>query len=147
MTADMTHTKTIGDITQAMVLARLVEAGHEVLLPFSENQRYDLVVDHGDRFTRVQCKTGRLANGAVVFHTTSIALHNPSAARGDRPYLRDYRGQADVFGVYCKATRDVYLVPVDDVGTRSGCLRIDPPRNNQTSRIRWARDYVLHPPG
>ena len=79
MPADMTHTKTIGDITQAMVLARLVEAGHEVLLPFSENQRYDLVIDHGDRFTRVQCKTGRLDRGAVVFNTCSVNLHHPAA--------------------------------------------------------------------
>lgn len=147
MTVNMAHPKTVGDITQAMVLARLIEVGHEVLVPFGENQRYDLVIDHGDRFTRVQCKTGRLLKGAVSFHTCSNVLHNPSARRGERPYQRDYRGQADVFGVYCSATRDVYLVPVDQAGLRSAQLRITEPKNNQIARIRWAKDYVLHPPG
>ena len=147
MATNLAHPKTVGDVTQAMVLARLVEVGHEVLLPFGENVRYDLVIDHGDRFTRVQCKTGRLRHGAVIFNTCSFALHNPSARRGERPYQRDYRGQADVFGIYCPATKDVYLVPVATVGTRAGNLRIDPPKNNQTARIRWAKDYVLHPPG
>lgn len=58
------HPKLIGDASTAMVLARLVQTGKLVLLPFSENQRYDLVIDEGDRFVRVQCKTGRLRQGA-----------------------------------------------------------------------------------
>jgi hypothetical protein len=147
MPANLAHPKTIGDVTQAMVLARLVEAGYEILLPFGENQRYDLVIDHGDRFTRVQCKTGRLVKGGVYFPTCSTALHNPSARRGERPAQRDYRGQADLFGVYCPGTREVYLVPVDEVGLRAATLRITPPKNNQGARIRWALDYVVHPPG
>ena len=147
MATNMTHPKTVGDVTQAMVLARLVEVGHQVLLPFGENVRYDLVIDHGDRFTRVQCNTGRLRDGAVRFNTCSYHLGNPSARRGERPYSRDYRGQADLFGVYCPGTKDVYLVPVEDVGLSSAQLRITSPKNSQGARIRWASDYTVYPPG
>lgn len=41
-----------------MILARLVQAGKMVLVPFGENQRYDLLIDEGDVFVRVQCKDG-----------------------------------------------------------------------------------------
>ena len=55
------------------------------------------------------------------------------------PYTTD----ADYFGVYCPQTREVYLVPVSDAPEGSANLRIDRPMNNQTKRIRWAKDYVI----
>lgn len=45
----------------------LKHVGFDVLTPFGENTRYDLVLDDGEHLTRVQCKTGRLRNGAVIF--------------------------------------------------------------------------------
>jgi len=49
----------------------LREAGFAVLVPFGENTRYDLVIDDGERLARVQCKTGRLRSGAIVFKVCS----------------------------------------------------------------------------
>ncbi len=129
-----------------MVIARLVQAGRLVLVPFGENQRYDLVIEDDGQFTRVQCKTGRLRAGAIRFPTVSSTCHHPNN-QGMRFYQHGYRGQADLFGVYCPDNDRVYLVPVSDVGTRSGALRIDPPLNNQAKRIRWAREYELRLPG
>jgi PD-(D/E)XK endonuclease len=53
----MVDTKAAGDITEAVVLAEFLRAGFPVLLPFGDNRRYDLVVEAGGRFLRVQCKT------------------------------------------------------------------------------------------
>jgi hypothetical protein len=140
------HPKTIGDQTTAMVLARLVQVYPQVLLPFGENQRYDLVVEDGNKFLRVQCKTGRLRDGAVRFATCSVTYHHPNN-RGMLTYKHDYRGAADLFGIYCPETNAVYVVPVDQVGKRLGTLRVEPTRNNQSKKIRWARDYELEVPG
>jgi hypothetical protein len=129
-----------------MVLARLVQTYETVLLPFGENQRYDMVIDDGERFVKVQCKTGRLRDGVVRFNTCSFTYHHP-ANRGTRPYAHHYRGAADVFGVYCPDTDSVYMVPVADVGSRAGCLRVEPSRNNQSKKVRWAADYELKMPG
>ena len=136
------HPKDVGDVTQAMVMARLVEAGKQVLVPFGENVRYDLVIDDLGSFVRVQCKTGRLRNGAVRFPTCSSTYHHP-ANQGLANCHQGYRGQADVFGVYCPETDSVYLVPVEDLGSRSGYLRVVPTRNRQMKRIRWARDFEV----
>ena len=140
------HPKLVGDQTEAMVIARLVQAGKCVLLPFGENQRYDLVLDEGDRFVRVQCKTGRVRNGAIRFNTCSSSYHHPSN-QGMKFYQHNYVGQADLFGVYCPDNDRVYLVPVADVGVRQGFLRVDASRNNQSAGVRWARDYEVHRPG
>lgn len=136
------HPKDVGDETQAMVLARLVQIGKQVLLPFGENVRYDLVIDEGDSFVRVQCKFGRLRKGVVKFATCSHTYHHPNN-QGSRPYQHHYRGQADVFGVYCPETDAVYIVPVEEVGTTYGSLRVEPTRNKQLKRIRWAQEFEV----
>ncbi|MGZ4104997.1 MAG: group I intron-associated PD-(D/E)XK endonuclease [Actinomycetota bacterium] len=138
------HPKLIGDRCTAMVLARLLEVFEVILLPFGENQRYDLLIDADHRFVRVQCKTGRLRNGAIKFATCSTNYHHPNR-EPSVPYRRHYRGNADVFGVHCPENDHVYLVPVSHVGARSGVLRVEPTRNNQAARIRWARDYEIWP--
>ena len=136
------HTKAIGDASAAMVLARSVQAGKEVLVPFGENQRYDLVIDEGNKFIRVQRKTGRIRNGAIYFPTCSVTYHHPSN-HGISAYRHHYQGAAELFGVYCPDNDCVYLVPVDEVGKRAASLRIEPSRNGQAKRIRWAKDYYL----
>jgi hypothetical protein len=117
-----------------------MHAGFDVLMPFGENTRYDLVLDDGEDLTRVQCKTGRLRNGAVVFAVSSSYGHHrhPATAR------RDYRGQVDSFAVYCPETTAVYLVPIADLAPRvSGTLRVEPARNKQKRGVRYAADYVI----
>lgn len=115
------------------MLAALVGAGHHVLVPFGSHQRYDLVVDLGDEFLRVQCKSGRLAGGAVFFRT-----HSTTGAR-----LEAYGGEADAFGVFCAALGTVYLVPVEAVPPRGAHLRLEPAKNRQERGVRWADDYLV----
>ena len=140
------HPKLVGDRSTAMVLARLLEIYEVVLLPFGENQRYDLVIDSPEGFVRVQCKTGRLDGGVIRFAACSNNYHHPNRSP-DMPYRRHYRGTADMFGVYCPDNDKTYLVPVADIGKRAGTLRLEPTLNNQAQRIRWASDYEIVPKG
>jgi hypothetical protein len=136
----VTHPKAIGDRTTLAVMLALRDAGYVVSLPFGENARYDLVIDDGERLCRVQCKTGRLRMGTVVFATCSSYAHHPNP----KIVQRDYHGQVDYFGVYCSETEGVYLIPIADVPAhRSACLRVLPTRNRQRRRIRWAADYEI----
>ena len=136
----MVHPKDIGDRTTLALMVALREAGYAISVPFGENTRYDLVIDDGLRLARVQGKTGRLRGGAVIFSTASTYLHhpNPGVSR------RGYRGEIDYFGVYCAATGGVYLLPIDDVPTRTAAmLRVNPSRNGQQRRVRLAADYQI----
>ena len=74
----MEHPKAVGDRSTLAVMLALQRAGYIVLLPFGENTRYDLVIDDGTSFARVQCKTGRLRDGAVRFAACSSYAHHPN---------------------------------------------------------------------
>jgi hypothetical protein len=136
----MEHPKAVGDRSTLAVMLALQRAGYVVLMPFGENTRYDLVIENETGFARVQCKTGRLRGGAVRFAACSSYAHHPN------PGLtrRDYLGEIDFFGVYCPETGGVYLVPIADAPVRrQGALRIAPPRNGQSRKIRLAATYEL----
>jgi hypothetical protein len=131
------HPVDVGQRTEAVILAELVKRGYQVLVPFGVNHRYDLVIDGADGFIRVQCKTGRLQDGVIVFSTKSCQSNTR------RTVIRDYRGEADLFLVYCPQTGQTYAVPVAAAPKGYMYLRVGPPRNNQSSRIHWATDYAL----
>lgn len=136
----MEHPKRIGDRTTLAVMLALREAGYELLVPFGENTRYDLVIDDGLRLARVQCKTGRLREGAIRFAACSTYAHHPNP----KVVRRDYAGQIDFFGVYCPETGGVYLVPIADANVRrQGNLRVVSARNGQARGIRLAARYEI----
>ncbi len=145
MPREKRDTHAIGNRTEAVLLSYLLASYETVLVPFGDGQRYDLVVEGADGFLRIQCKTGWLRAGGVNFNTSSSTYHRPPV--GERGRSRCYRGEADFFGIWCPENCTAYLVPVEDVGQRLAVLRIDPPLNNQAKNIRWAKDYILPPPG
>jgi PD-(D/E)XK endonuclease len=99
--------KAVGEMTEAVILAHLVQRGDTLLLPFGNNQQY-MVIDRDGDLIRAQCKTGRLRNGVVRFCVCSI--------NGFTGEHRDYKGQADVFLVWFRELNTVYEVPVDVCG-------------------------------
>jgi PD-(D/E)XK endonuclease len=118
------HPKAVGDRSTLAVMAALEAVGMPFLLPFGENTRYDLVLELGNDLARVQCKTGRLRNGAVRFRTSSSYAHHANPKHTSR----DYIGEVDYFAVYCPETSGVYLIPIDQLPTRHrAALRIEMP--------------------
>ena len=126
-----------GDRTEAVVLAALAKAGYTILIPFGV-ARYDIAIDarNGSGIKTVQCKTGSLYRGCIIFRAHSI--DHATQVR------RHYRGQADYFGVWCPDFADnIYLIPVEDVGPSTVALRVTPVKNGQIKGIRWAEDYEV----
>jgi len=121
--AYMRDTTSIGNKTEAIVLAALVQAGYRPLIPFGGGHPYDIALDDGGKLTRVQCKTGRLLREGVVFF--------PAASWCRRMRYRSYEGDVDFFGVYCSGTEKVYLVPITDVPGKGAYLRVEPTKNGQ----------------
>lgn len=131
------NTKAKGDISEAHVIVALLEVYPTVLMPFGDNQRYDLVfVDHDEQFVKVQCKTGRYRKGSIQFNTCSMGTDRKAGER------RGYQGEVDYFGVYCPDFSSVYLVPIADANGKATCsLRIDPSAGHRT---KWAKDYLIY---
>ncbi len=135
----MRDTSHVGEISRWQIVAALTRRRKQLLAPMGDHLRYDLVIDDGGTFLRVQCKTGRLRNGTVSFPTCSI----DSRSKPGTTVRRSYRGEVELFGVYCPDNGKCYLVPVEKVGPNECRLRIDPPRNGQKTHIHWAEDYEI----
>lgn len=136
----MRHPKDIGDRSLLALMVALERLNASIYVPFGENTRCDLIVDYGSRLSRIQCKTGRLKDGAVQFATCSTYAHHPNP----KVVRRSYVGEIDEFGVYCPELGTVYIVPIEDVTARKEArLRVVPSRNNQSKGVRLAAPYEI----
>jgi hypothetical protein len=126
-----------GEISEAIILAKLKENGKVVLIPFGQTTRYDLLVDNNDgTFTRGQCKTARLSGDSIIFNTCSCNGFN-----GKR---KDYKGDADVFWVYSPDTREVYEIKVEDVPKATCSLKLsDSIAKGWEKRTKLAKNYRI----
>jgi hypothetical protein len=136
----MQHPKDIGDRSTLAIMYALRLQGASIFVPFGENTRCDLIVEEHGRLSRVQCKTGCLRNGVVLFNTCSSYAHHPNP----KTPKSDYVGEIDEFAVFCPDLGSVYRIPIEDLSAiRRGTLRVEPTRNCQSKRIRLAAAYEI----
>lgn len=55
----------------------------------------------------------------------------------------DYSGQIDAFIVYWSAEDEYYYVPIEDAGKTKMTIRRETAKNNQTTGVNFAEDYIL----
>lgn len=136
--------KQLGERSQAHIIARLLDVGYNVLVPYGDSLRYDLVIeDTAGRFWRVQCKTAWVEgenDGFITFATASLRPRGNGRVQHSRV---EYTGQVEYFAVYSHELHKVYLIPVDKVSKSSMHLRLEPAKNNQEKGITWAKDYEI----
>lgn len=126
-----------GETSQAIILAELLRRGLKILMPFGDNQRYDIVLDDKGVFERIQCKTGRLRGGTIRFATCSTYGHR---GRNRKTYV----GEVDSFLVYCPETHEVYKIDMKTIGNQIECsLRVDPPKIKSNKVIKNAKDFFV----
>jgi hypothetical protein len=129
------QTREKGNLAEAKILAALVAAGYLVSVPFGEGHKYDFVIDDSVSLWRVQCKTGRVKKGVLIFNSYSQS--------GNGATKQGYHGLADLFAVLHPESGEVYLVPVERFGTTGVSLRLTPTVDGQIQNINWAVDYLL----
>ena len=130
----------MGHLTELEVALALTRAGCRLLQPLSAASRYDLAIDNENgTLTRIQCKTGVLRNGRIVFRVYSVSGHDSAG--------KPYQGEVDAFGVYCEATRRTYLVPLAIIPEHRVmvCLRVLPSKNAQRVGVHMADEFLITP--
>lgn len=130
------NSKDKGNVTESRFVFEFVKLGYNVLLPFGDNCRYDMVIEQGNNFYRIQCKTGQYKNGCVRFNTCSSQTHRGKGKQS-------YRGQIDYFAIYCIELDKCYICHVNNVNIHEGVFRVEPTKNHQNKRVRWAKDFEL----
>ena len=129
------NTKQIGDISEAMVIAAFLKAGKNVLIPFGDKNRYDVVIETENKFNRIQIKTARKNGEIITFPLRSCTRKN--GKRIETPY----QGQVEYFAAYCPENDKVYLVPIHICGTTLITLRLSKSKSGMEKGIHYASDY------
>src|SRR5215211_9185457 len=96
---ELSNHPVVGQRSEAAIMAAFIARGFAVLIPWGTNQRYDIVLDVCDRFLRVQCKTGRLRNGAIEFRLQSVRCNTKQIV------IRNYIGEIEYFASIARRRR------------------------------------------
>ena len=130
-----------GAAAEAAITAMTIQLGLTVLRPLCEGRRYDLVIDLEPELLRVQCKMARRASGTLL-----VALQTNRYTPSGYVSTSYTAAEIDVIAAYSPELNRGFLIPIDEAsGRRAIHLRLDPTRNNQAQRIKWARDYEFAP--
>jgi hypothetical protein len=135
--------KKVGDKAFMQFIAKCVMRDWVVLTPVGDCDRFDCVIDRGNGFEKVQVKAARMRNGCVHFATCSSHYHTKQGQVTGN-YKKSYKGEVDLFGIYCFDTNKCYIIKVDDVGNVEANLRVDlPKKGKDNASIKWAKDYEI----
>lgn len=131
--------KGIGQKSEAQILALFLKNNMKVLLPFGDNERYDLVVEEKGDFIRVQCKTGR-------FTDANTFLFKPCSTNWNTKKSKTYTGDIDIFAVYVRELDSVYVFSIKGIPNTSSCqIRLTKTKSGRIKGVRLAENYLFQP--
>lgn len=113
------------------------QLGYNVLFPFGDMQRYDLVVEKDGKFQRIQVKTVT-AKDDYLYVDVRVIGHNRKKINVYKPKKHDF----DVLAIVESKSQAVYAIPFDGAQLQY-TLRINATKNRQLKRIRMASDHAL----
>ena len=119
------------------ILQDLKKLGYNVLTPYGDCERYDYVVDAGNKFYRVQSKTSHSKDNGASFVFSGRSCHR----KGGKIIHHQYTNKEIDYFV-TSFNGKCYLIPVEECGSNKN-LRILPTTNGQERGVTLAKDYEL----
>lgn len=140
----MAPLKKKGDLAELKIATDLLERGYGVAIPFGEDCDFDLVAYRDEELYRVQVKHLTSDGQVLAVKCTSHSLTNGRVRQTKRYTARTI----DWLAVWDATTRRCFYIPAIELGDgRSSIhLRLTRCRNNQHTRVRFARDYETFGP-
>jgi len=129
----MAITKQKGDIAEAFVTYLLKQNRFNVLIPWGEDNRYDIVTEKNGVFKRIQVKYATPKNGTIEVRVRGCNNYN---------IIHYSPKDIDIIAVYSSKRNKVYFVPLNGIKNRSICkLRFEPTKNKQKKYVVMASKY------
>lgn len=115
----MNETQIKGLTTELQCQLYFTQLGYNVLIPISQDCRYDMIVDIDGFLARIQIKTCREISTGIKFNVYSSGL-NHSEGNTHRAYTKE---EIDFFATYWN--NNIYLVPVELCGVSEKVLSFE----------------------
>lgn len=129
----MAITKQKGDIAEAFVTYLLKQNGFNVLIPWGEDNRYDLVSEKNGVFKRIQVKYVSTRKGGLEVAIRSVNNYN---------IIHYSPKDIDIIAAYSPEQNKVYLIALNSIKNISQVkLRLTPAINKQNKHVTMATKY------
>lgn len=127
-----------GQLAVSKAQVRAIELGYYVSVPLMD-YRYDLVLDDGKKLWRVQIK---YENRGVSKSVGAVGVRLSYETRHRRRIYTYSSDEVDALIVYLPKIDKLCWIPCElFVGKHELLLRLDPPLNQQKTKINYASDY------
>jgi len=115
------NTQTKGDWAELRVASKIRKMDYTVLVPFTEGEQYDLGVDTGDRFVRVQVKYAKLQDDGTM-KVSCLGTNSSKTGNNTTFYTED---QIDGIAAFCGDLEQCFWIPFDEMNRYSLTLSED----------------------
>lgn len=133
------NSKRIGNIGEAKVLAKFVEMGIPIYIPFGDDEKADLIAEFDGKLNKIQVKTSiKSKNGCSIFDLTLSTAHRTNGER--RKYLNS---EIDYFALYSLDRDKIYLMKVPDNPMSAITIRFEDTKSGMKSRVNYESDFLI----
>ena len=133
------NSKRIGNIGEAKVLAKFVEMGIPIYIPFGDDEKADLIAEFDGKLNKIKVKTSiKSKNGCSIFDLTSSTAHRTNGER--RKYLNS---EIDYFALYSLDRDKIYLMKVPDNPMSAITIRFEDTKSGMKSRVNYESDFLI----
>jgi hypothetical protein len=117
-------TKETGDIAEYRLIAKLLELGYHILTPIGDRLPYDLVVNMGKNFCRIQTKMAWKTGEKT--YSVDHRRHKTNQKKHTKYYYN--KKDFDVLAIVIPDSDNYYFMPIKNVLKYSGQIscRIEP---------------------
>lgn len=127
------NSKRIGNIGEAKVLAKFVEMGIPVYIPFGDDEKADLIAEFNDKLNKIQVKTSiKSKNGCSLFDLTSSTAHRTNGGR------RKYSNS-----VYSLDRDKIYLMKAPDDPMTAITIRFEDTKSGKKIGVNYESDFLI----
>lgn len=134
------NSKDKGNIGESIVLAELTKRQIQVLIPFGDNARYDLVAEFNGKLNKIQVKyCGQMSStDSVSCPCVSSTNHTTNK------HLTDYKNDVDYMCFYLACWDELVMVPIEEIGDKKTIsFRLTPPKTANQYKPNLVEDYRL----
>lgn len=137
------NTKSIGNIGEAKVLSWFVEHNIPVYLPFGDNERADLIAEFNNKLNKIQVKTSNhIKNNTINFDLFS-RVHSITINGNTHKNCYYDNNEIDYYALYNMIDNEIYFIKNSEINNKSISLRFKIPKNNQSTNVKFAKDYMI----
>ena len=131
------NSKRKGDIAEMIAQLYFLERNYSVSVPVGDNDKYDFIVDTGDKLLKIQVKSGNIKDDRMVIEL-STRTHS-SGSKNNRTQVNKYNdGDFDWLVAVDVASKQCYFIPPEkSINKTQITLRLGT-RNVNNPNINWA---------